>query len=464
MSAEVAVNNLIKAIEAGGYDAAPSTLVQGSALQLENMDAVIANVTFEEKHIVFSKMLSVKSCKSTLAQFDRQLSVGQFGGSAQYEGNVGQEETSDFVRAVVPMAFYSHLRRVTIASTLVDTVDGKDAGDRAAEDGAKKIAADIEFDAVRAYEGFSNAGVFDGANIPALPNMHGLDLQVRQSDSQFAAKDLMFSEYGSDESVVISAGGVAITQDKVEDVALRASLNFADSDATLCVDPVALAGYNRIGFGVNRIVLAGQPQEALGSNLNKQWTANGGTISLTSSNFLRGKYKPQRARANGPSAPSISTGVAGTTGVIPTGTYIYYATSVNETGESLASATASQAVTLGQVVTVTITHPGSGTFRYFNVYRTAAGGAAATAKFIGRVAAAVGASTAFTDLGNRLPGSTCGYLMQKGSAELKELAGFTRLKMAVSDLSTPEAFFRFTTLAVKEPRKFVILDNIRGVI
>ena len=71
---------LLKALEAGGYNAAPSTLVQGSALQIENLSAVMNNVTFDESHIHLQKMLKVESCKSTLAQFDRQLSYGIFGG------------------------------------------------------------------------------------------------------------------------------------------------------------------------------------------------------------------------------------------------------------------------------------------------------------------------------------------------------------------------------------------------
>ena len=123
---------LVKALEAGQYNAAPSTLVQGSALQIEDLSPVMQNVTYSEKHIKLQKVLKVESCKSTLAQFDRQLDYGQFGGSAQLEGAVGQEETSSIVRVVVPMCFYSHLRRTTLVANLVQTVDGKKADERAA--------------------------------------------------------------------------------------------------------------------------------------------------------------------------------------------------------------------------------------------------------------------------------------------------------------------------------------------
>src|SRR5216684_5035539 len=69
---------------------------------------------------------------------------------------------SDIVRVVVPMCYYSHIRRVTLVANLVQTVDGKKAEARAAEDAAMKLAGDIEFDLFRGKADFSNAGVFDG--------------------------------------------------------------------------------------------------------------------------------------------------------------------------------------------------------------------------------------------------------------------------------------------------------------
>jgi hypothetical protein len=73
---------------------------------------------------------------------------------------------------------------VTLVANLVATVDGKKAEERAASDAAKKLAGDIEFDVIRGKADFSNAGVYDGNPmlIPVgLPNMLGLDTQIRQS-------------------------------------------------------------------------------------------------------------------------------------------------------------------------------------------------------------------------------------------------------------------------------------------
>lgn len=454
---------LLKALEAGNYNTAPSSLVMGSALQIEDLSPVMHNVTFDDSHIKLQKMVKVDSVKSTLAQFNRQLSYGQFGGSAQLEGAVGQEETSDFVRIVVPMAYYSHIRRVTVVANMVDTLDGTKAEERAASDAAKKLAADIEFDLFRGKADFSNAGLFDGnmGAIPGLPNMLGLDAQIRQSDSERNALDLMFGEYGSDDTVIISGGGI-LAQDHIEDASVRSAMNMGSADK-LIVDPKVLSAYNKISFAKERIVLAGSPQDATGAELRKQWVSNG-TVNLESSRFLSGKTRPAQARSNGPLVPiTVTAGSAGGTTSLPAGTYVYYVTSVNELGESpKTTATGTLTYNAGDQVTLTITPPASGTVRFFNVYRSAAGGSSASARFIGRVALANAATTLFLDLNNKRPGFVTGFLVQGDTMAMKELSPYSRLKLAVSDLSIPEAHFRFVTLAVMEPRKNVIVDNLVG--
>lgn len=454
------MQNLVKALEAGGYNAAPSTLTQGAALQTEDLSNVMQNVTFDESHIKLQKLVKVESCKSTLAQFDRQLSYGIFGGSANLEGAVGQEETSDFVRVTVPMAFYSHTRRVTIVANMVATVDGVKAEERAASDAAKKIAGDVEFDLFRGLADFSNAGVFDGnpLAVAPLPNMHGLDLQVRQSDNQRAARDGMFAEYGSDDTVVISGGG-PLTQDIVEDASVRSALNFGSADK-LVVDPKVLSAYNKIVFGKEKIILAGSPQGSTGGDLRKQWVS-GGTVEIEGSMFLRGKAKPAPARPNGPSTPTMGapTAVASTTAFAAGDVYYYRITACTEIGESQAAAAQTGTVTAdGDKFTIACTPVG--VVRYFNVYRTDANGATGTEKFIGRVVANGAAAVTFTDLGNKIPGFVTGFLIEGDTMAMKELAPYSRLKLAVTDLSQPEAHFRFCTLAVLQPRKNVLVDNL----
>lgn len=462
-----ALESLVKALEAGGYNAAPSTLVQGSALQMEDLSPVMENVTFDDKHIKLQKLLKVDGCKSNLSQFDRQLSYGGFGGSAQLEGNIGQENTGDYVRITVPMCYYVDVRRTTLVAQMVATVDGVKAQEREASNSAKKIAGDIEFDLFRGCADFSNAGVYDGNQlaVPSLmANMRGVDLQVRQSDSQLNSHDLMFAEFGSDDSVVIAGGG-PMTQTNIEDAQTRSAMNMGNADMLL-VDPKVLSGYNKLTFNLQRIILAGSPQEASGASLKDQWTSQG-TVKIEQSRFLSAKTKPQVPRYNAPPAPTIAVASVTVGGVVTTFTsgqvYNYIVTSGNEVGESVpTAATAVTVSSTGDELQVTITPPGSGTVRWFNVYRTVASGAATATKYIGRVVLASTSTTIFYDLNNKLPGFVTGFLVEGDTMDIAELSPFSRVKMAVTDLSTPEVSARFCTLRVKQPRKNVLIDNLQG--
>jgi hypothetical protein len=479
MNALEQLQSLVKALEAGGYDAAPGTLVQGSALQTEDLSPVMNNVTFDDSHIKLQKMLKVSPAKSTLVQFDRQLSYGGFGGTAVIEGAVGQEFTDDYVRIVVPMCYYSHIRRVTLVANMVNTVDGKDASERAASSAAKKIAADVEFDLFRGKEAFSNAGAFDGnpGSITALPNILGLGEQIRQSDSQRNAKDLMFGEYGSDETVVIQGGGITsvttvpgygshgtgvLTQSNIEDAAVRSAMNMGNADR-LILDPKTLAAYNKLAFEKERIILAGSPQDASGADLRRQWVS-GGTVQLEASRFLSGKTRPQASRPGVPTVGTMSAAATDNaqspTGSLTTGTYIYLVTACNELGESAAvQATDGVLAAATDSMSVTISNQPTGAL-YYNIYRSDVGGT--TTKWVGRVNRSSGATTVFIDRGAKLPGFVTGYLIQGDTMEVRELSPYSRLKLAVTDLSIPEAHFRFLTLTVPQPRKNVLVDNLKG--
>lgn len=462
MSITEQLNDLVKALDAGSYNAAPGTLSQGAALQIEDLSPVMENVTFDDSHIKLQKMLGMKDAKSTLIQFNRQLDYGIFGGSAQFEGGIGEEDTSNYVRAIVPMSYYSTTRRVSVAANLIGAFDGKKAEDRAASDAAMKLAGDIEFDSFRGQSDFSNAGLFDGnpAAIAEMPNMRGVDSQIRESDALSNTQDLMFAEYGSDQTVIVSVNGT-LTQSAIEDGAVKSAMQHGSADKLL-LDPISLSAYNKIAHAKERIMLAGSPQEASGANMRTQWTSSA-VVSLEPSRFLSGKTRPARARAGSPAAPATLTSAAAANPAssLEAGTYWYKVTAVNERGESVEKVDdgGAQVVAAGEAVTLTIAAVGGA--KQYNVYRSEDGGTAASAKFIGRIKAGAAAAS-FVDLGNRAPGSVTGFLLQSNTMEMHQLAPYSRLKLALSDLSLPEAHFRFLCLAAKQPRKNVLFENIEG--
>jgi hypothetical protein len=452
------LQQLVKALEVGSYNASPDSLNQGASLMVEDLSPVMQNVTFDDSHIKLQKSIDVKDAKSQLIQFNRQLDYGIFGGSAQYEGGIGEEDTSNYVRAVVPMSYYSTTRRVSVAANMIGAFDGVKAEDRAASDAAMKLSGDIEFDLFRGQSDFSNAGFFDGdpLSIADVPNMVGIAPQVRMSDTQSNTQDLMFAEYGSDQTVVLSADG-ALTQSIIEDAAVRSAMNHGSADK-LCLDPISLSAYNKIAHAKERIVLAGSATSKTGAELRQQWTSSA-LVSLEPSRFLSGKTKAARARAGSPAAPGTLTSAAAsdTDSVLAAGTYFYRVTAVNERGESTIKDDdgGAQVVAAGEKVTLTIGATAGA--KYYNIYRSAAGGTAASAKFIGR-----SKGTTFVDLGLTSPGSVTGFLIQSNTWGIHQLSPYSRLKMAIHDLSLPEAHFRFLCLAGYQPRKNFLIDNITG--
>lgn len=451
-------NDLLKALEAGGYNAAPSTLTQGSALQTEDLSPVMELVTMEDKSIKLSKMISKKSHKSTLVQFVCQLSYGDFDNVAQHQGAVGEESVGTYTRNVVPMKYYSNVSRVSIAANMVATFDGMLAEDRESDNAAKRIAMALERHSMYGMGQFSNAGIFDGNPLacPDLPEVYGIDAQVRVSDSRTNVQDLMLSEFGANESVVLPVNGT-LSQTFVEDGAVRSAMNNGAAD-TFIIDPIALSQYNKISHAKERIVLAGSAQEATGSNLRSQWTAND-VIKFEPTRLASGKTGQSTARNTSLAGPTISLAAAtDSSSLLSAGTYKYYVSAQNERGEGYASSVSSQAVAAGEKCSVTINRVAGA--KFYNVYRSDAGGTSMA--FIGRVKDSGASTTVFTDLGAKDPASVTGFLIQKDTMVYAELAPYSKMKLAVHDLSLPEAHFQFISLAVKQPRKNVLFDNIFG--
>lgn len=460
------LGDLIKALEAGFAVGPPGSLTQGAALQRQDLSPVMNLVTFGEQKIKLQKELPIEKATSTTVEFNRQLDYGIPGGSATLEVSAGQDDTANYVRALVPMAFYVNRRTVSFAADAVESFDGQKASEREAKNAAMKIAFDVERDLYQGKSDFSNGGVFDGngLSIPQrMPGMNGLDLQIRQSDGILNTQDLMFYEYGSNASVVISIGGV-LQQGNIEDMALRSNQNMGEaSELHLSID--SLAQYNKLAFGKERIVLGGTAQGSTGANLLKQFTS-AGPIDLVGTQFLRAKTSPPATiRSLAPAAPTISLGqTAGSTSFAVNDVYSYFVTAVNEAGESAGSAISGITVsTAGNYVTVTIT-PGTGTTRWFNVYRSVAASSVATSavscKFVGRVAAALTGNTTFTDLGNKKPGASIAILLDKRGWEMPQLAAFTGVDLATVDTANRKLFYRFVCLKGAMPRFSVIGENV----
>jgi hypothetical protein len=293
--------------------------------------------------------------------------------------------------------------------------------------------------------------------------MLGLDTQIRQSDAQRNAQDLMFGEYGSDDTVVISGGGT-LTQEMIEDAHVRSEMNLGNADMLL-VDPKVLSrvqqDHPRQGARDPRGLPAGRdrrrPPSAVGQRRHRE-----------------DRVEPVPLRQDPPRVPAQPPERAVDPGVLhrrgrggqhrPRGGRVRVLRDRDQRDRRVAAPPGRDR--LGHHHRRSAGHPDHRRHhrrpKAFNVYRSNAGGTEASARFIGRVIAASSGNTTFLDLGNKKPGFVTGLLIQSDTMTMKELAPYSRVKLAQTDLSTPEAHFRFVTLAVKQPRKNAIIDNLVG--
>jgi len=460
---------LRKGLEAGYRVGNTGSFVQGAALQIENLENIMYNATYQNEDLYLQKELVEKKAKSTSVEYDRILSYGTMGSSATLEVSAGQDNTPDIRRDVMPIKFYTTNSRVSIAAIKIESFDGKDNEARMAESAALKLAGDLEFDMFRGQSDFSNGGVFDGNPnaIPGtMPNMRGIDVQIRQSDTNLSTQDLMMTEYGAGESNVVFIGGV-MTQTSIDDAQKRSANNYGRADS-LYVGIDQRVAYNKATQAKERIVLAGTPQTSQGARIDTQWVTNT-NVSINSSVFLRTKNGPPAKTSQfAPSNPTIAVARAadGTT-FLAGQVYSYYVTAANETGESLVGSAISS-VTIaanGDLVNVTITPAAGNAARWFNVYRSV-GTAGATSKtnmkFIGRVANSGAATTTFVDLNNKIPGGATGFLLDRRFIERHFLATFESIPAAVIDTSMRNIYYSFACVTSNLPRTSALLAEITG--
>jgi hypothetical protein len=117
------------------------------------------------------------------------------------------------------------------------------------------------------------------------------------------------------------------------------------------------------------------------------------------------------------------------------GTYFYRVVAGNRFGRSVPLDTASVAVVAGDEVTFTIADGGQGT-SYYEIYRTVAGAALATAELVTKVAR-TGATQVITDTNADIPGTSNAFILMQNQRSFSwaQLLPMTRIPLAAIDTS-----------------------------
>ena len=229
----------------------------------------------------------------------------------------------------------------------------------------------------------------------------------------------------------------------------------------LHIEPIALSAFVRQFYPHFRSA-PGLSNQTVGYDVSKV-TTTAGSIDMKPNLFLRPRG---RARREGvPGAPTLGsfafTGAAHTLpGKLEDGkVYRYKITCVNDKGESAPKdITAPVTADANGSAILTLSNVPAGT-KAFRVYRTEAGGAAGTEKFIGNYA---NVGSTLVDIGAKAPGLGEAFLLDM-SAEVmrfKQLAPLSKINFAIVTTALEFAIVLYGALFVYAPRFNVFFENV----
>jgi len=448
------VDRLQKALTAGyGGAGKPTDLTHGGVLQAESLETTLKSVTFDMKNLKFWPSVSIDKAFNLYEQYNRITSYGSDSSPYIGEGGAPQEEDSTYVRDGQKIVFFGTRRKVSHQMTLVRSSVG-DIVAQQSKEGTMHLLKNMEREMYWGNAHFADAlGNFTGSNadIPADSiGMNGLLQQIQRGDDDEQQKSGDFEGYGSFESVLRDLAGDSITQDDIEELSVILLENFS-SPNQIHLEPQVLSTFVKQFYPQFRSA-PGLAQQTVGYDVNKVQTT-AGTMDLKPNLFLRPRAKARSKAVNpqSPSLPGAVTGSAsGSNGKLAIGNYEYRITEVNNFGESSPRDSAAIAVTAGQIVTLVMPTPQANT-KYFRVYRSPVGGAAAQAEFIGNYRVGL---ASYVDKGERLPGLGEAFMLDMGSdvMKVKQLLPLSKINFATVTTAIEWGIIAYLSLFVYCPR------------
>lgn len=449
----------------------PTSLVGGSALQMESIDGTLKSVTYDASHLQLWPALPQDRAYSLVEQYVRTNSYGDGGSPFIPEAGSPQMNDSEYNRHAQKVVFLATRRGVSLPSTLVKMNFGGDIESREAQAGTLWMLERLERYLYKGQADFSNAGEFDGA-ISAIPNkiqnldLSGLEVQIRQGDADYTAQSRAFDGFGASHSVIRNIGGQVISESDIEDLANILLENYSHP-SEMHLQPKNISDFVKQFYPKERVNTMGVLDGRAGYVV-KTMSTTAGDIALKANIFLKPKDSPKsnNDRPGVPGAPTSATASAAAamgSDLVSGDKYAYSVSACNEQGEG-AAVVASAQVTVaasGDAVSLAIVQPTSGAgVTHYAVYRTSKQGAGATL-FIGYVARS-GSTTTFLDKGRKTQGSATGFMLDMNPEALvwKQLAPLTRLNLAQLSMSKEFILWLAGVLIVFKPRALGVFENV----
>lgn len=460
------IEALNKAITAGyGGAGKPTDLTYGGVIQTESLESTLKSVTFDMKNLKMWPAVSVDKAYNLFEQYNRLIAYGSDSQPYMGEGGAPQEEDSTYIRDGQKIVFFGTRRKVSHQMTLVRTTVG-DVVAKQAQEGTMHLLKHIERELYWGHAHFTDALGGQSGSTADLPTnsiaMNGLLQQLKKGDDDAQQRSGDFEGYGDNQSIAEDLGGAVLSQDDIENLAVVALENFGMPDQ-LHLEPIALSAFVRQFYPQFRSQ-PGLSGQTVGYDVN-QITTTAGKVQLKPNLFLRprAKARPKGVNSKAPSIAGLS--IAGVAAADPAskiapGAYVYKTTLVNDHGESAPMTSAAVSPTAGQKVTITITGALPAGTKYMRVYRTQAGGAADSAKFIGNYKASLGA--AMVDIGVKEPGLGEAFLldMRAECMRFKQLSPLSKINFAIVTTALEFAVVLYGALFVYTPRFNAFFENV----
>jgi hypothetical protein len=438
------IQDLQKALSAGNDINNPGSAPGvGFPLRVESLESTLKNVTFEMDEIKLFKTIPKIPATNTVEEFNRLLSYSNAGSEEMdlgwmSEGDLPEEQDSTYERVAMLIKFLGATGRVTHVANTIKAAHGS------------VIATETMNKTMYLLQQLENS-LFFGNSTLVPEQMDGLERLI---------------DDGTNGDNVIDLRGAALTEDNMNDLMLRIRDNYGvGTDAYFNTGP--FADFSKAAYERQRFAVAPEPG-VLGAKVT-QFQSQHGMLNLHDSTFIR---EGRVAAANGvgvvskrPVAPTTDTLAAGATAgsefvVADNGTYSYRVVAGNKYGRSTPVDVGAQAVVAGDGVTFNINDGGNGT-TYYEIYRTVAGAAIATATSVIKVARTA-ATQVFTDLNADLPGTSKGFVLMQNQRSLAwaQLLPMTRIPLAAIDTSIRWAQVIYGAIKLYAPRKNLVVKNI----
>lgn len=445
------VEELQKALSIGGDYATnlPGNLTQGGALAVEDLDRTLKLVTHSMEHLRLWKDIIKQKVTQTVHQFNVQNS---YGAEVSPFFNMGGNPTAtdaQYHREVYIVKYLGTQGSVQHNLTLIQAAHGP------------VVAREVKNKTVELLARNERA-MFDADSAINPLEYDGIDKLIRTKSALAEFQSTAFNGYdiaGVSNSPIIDAAGAGLDEDLCESACLRAVNNFGmPMDMYLATD--THSNFSKAFYAKERT----RPGDRSAAGYLVPEFMGTLNFKFKPSLFNRSRQSPLAIAVSAQAAPVITSSSQAANPssqftAASAGSYSYVVSAVYADGETLPSAQATQAVTAGNAVSLTVTYLGLPL--YLNIFRAPVGTTTGQL-FIGRITAPGTGVPAVADTNARQPGSSRAYLIMHDPDVLswKQLGSLIKYDLAVTNTSYQWLQLLYGMVVIEAPRKNVIIDNI----